>query len=123
MTDWTNVIHEMVRAKRRVERSDREGLAPFAPPRAPADQSRLRLVAERAGGALDRQYAEFLRHADGWPGLLLPDDILFGTPELLGPEFGDARELLDMLEPDILPDAGCRIGPGPALPDRHVGFG
>jgi hypothetical protein len=97
MIDWADGIARIVRAKRLLELTD--------PPRPPAAPSRLRAAAEWAGGALDRHYAEFLRHADGWPRVLLGFG-LFGTSDLLGPEFARARELIDMLEPDVLEDAG-----------------
>lgn len=94
----------MIRAKRLAEEVDPEGLAKYAPPRPPADPERLRAAADRAGGALDGQYTEFLRHADGWPRLLHSYD-LFGTAELLGEELGAALELISYLEPDVFEDS------------------
>src|SRR5690242_18547897 len=105
MIDWPDAIGHLVRVKRLAEEYDRAGLARFAAPRLPADPEQLRSAIDRRAGALDHQYVEFLRHADGWPGLLHSFG-LFGTSELLGEEFDGALELISYLEPDILPNAG-----------------
>lgn len=105
MSNWDASIERMIAAKRLAEENDQEGLARFAPPRTPADPSALRAAIDRAGGALDDQYAEFLRHADGWPRLLHSYD-LFGTTELFEQEFDAAVDLLIELEDDVLEDAG-----------------
>jgi hypothetical protein len=105
MGDWTDAIEQMVRAKRLAEEYDRDGVAEFAPPRPPADPERLQAAIARRAGALDGQYVQFLRHADGWPGLLHSFG-LFGTSELLGAEFDEALEVISYLEPDIFEDSG-----------------
>ena len=105
MSNWDALIQRMVAAKRLAAENDQEGLARFAPPRVPADPLSLRAAIDRAGGALDDQYAEFLRYADGWPGLMHSFD-LFGTTELFEQEFDTAVDLLVELEDDVLEDAG-----------------
>lgn len=125
MIDWTEEIEKMTGAKRLVASNDREGFAPFVPPRPPAEADHLGTVTEWAGDALGRQYVEFLRHANGWPELLHDLD-LFGTSELLGAELNEALELLDMLGPGILEEAGLQqeqlfpIGMGSASIDVFV---
>jgi len=125
MVDWNSAIEHTVRAKRLAEEYDRAGLARFAPPRPPADPQQLRSAIDRRAGALDEQYVEFLRHADGWPGLLHSFG-LFGTSELLGEEFDGALELISYLESDVLRDAMvveedlCPIGWSPVAIDVFV---
>jgi hypothetical protein len=105
MADWADAIDRMVRAEWVVKGYGRDGQPPFAPPRPPARPERLRAAIDRGAGALDAQYVQFLRHADGWPELLHSFG-LFGTPELLGDEFDEAVELISYLDPEVLQDAG-----------------
>jgi SMI1/KNR4 family protein SUKH-1 len=123
--DWTAEIERMSRAKQLVaEAGGEDGYAPVAA-RPPADPERLRAAAERFGGALDSEYEEFLRHADGWPGLLHSFGV-FGTAELLGPEYDEAVETVSYLEPDIFAGSGVEeeslvpIGMSPVAIDVFV---
>ena len=104
----------MTAAKRLVKESDTENLWRHEPPRPSASQEALRTVTERLG-PIDRAYASFLSHADGWPAIMQDID-LFGSAELLGTRFDEARELVAALEPETLtasgldPDALVPIG-------------
>jgi hypothetical protein len=125
MGDWSDAIEQMTRARRLVAEYDRDGVTTFAPPRPPADPERLQAAIDRWAGALDGQYVRFLRHADGWPGLLHSFG-LFGTAELFGAEFDEALEVISYLEPDVLADAGVveedlfQIGWSPVAIDVFV---
>ena len=125
MIDWTAEIERMSRAKQLVADADTEGRHAPAAVRPPADPERLRAAAERFGGALDSEYEEFLRHTDGWPGLLHSFGV-FGTAELLGPEYDEAVETVSYLEPNIFTDSGVEeeslvpIGMSPVAIDVFV---
>lgn len=49
---------------------------------------------------VDREYADFLERADGWPAILQDID-LFGTPDFGSPAFIEAEELVRVTADEV----------------------
>ncbi|MEW1546296.1 SMI1/KNR4 family protein [Streptomyces tsukubensis] len=75
---WSALCAEMDRVKLGLKVHDRRGLWPHEPRRPPAPPERIADIATVTRCPVDPDYADFLRHADGWPGILQDID-LFGT--------------------------------------------
>ncbi len=76
--DWDRDIQELTALKRMV--SESEGVS-FSAPRPPATEAELIAVEEHLGLSLDRQFRDFLQHANGWDDFYISTS-LFGTGEL-----------------------------------------
>jgi hypothetical protein len=68
-------------------------------PRGPASAESIERAQQAQGKILPSSYAEFLRVHDGWPDSPWGVD-LFGTVELEGPEYEEARGLLEFSDED-----------------------
>jgi hypothetical protein len=81
--DWRKEIAILAFVKSAVSKLDTENLWRHHLPRVAASPEQLQSVEIALGHALDPMYAEFLRHANGWPAFYQNVD-LFGTEELHG---------------------------------------
>lgn len=103
--DWVSEIDRMIAAKRVLKEADIENLWRYEAPNPPATEEAIRVAESNVGCSLDSEYVSFLRKADGWPAIHFDID-LFGTAELSGPRFREARELIKYLEPDVAAATG-----------------
>lgn len=92
MKDWRPEIGHLIKIHQEIRMRDVRRVWSNELPRVAAAADRLQEAEERMG-VLDPAYKSFLRFADGWPAFYQWVD-LFGTPELLGEEFQDARTRL-----------------------------
>ena len=100
VTDWLVLFAEMEAAKRRLAVNDREGLWRHASRRPPAEPRRIAEIAAVTLCPVDREYADFLSRADGWPAILQDID-LFGTSDLGSAAFAEAEELVRVTEDEM----------------------
>ncbi|AZK97316.1 MULTISPECIES: SMI1/KNR4 family protein [Streptomyces] len=91
MAGWSVLCAEMDTVKRRLKAHDRRALWPHEPRRPPAPPERIAGIATVTLCPVDPDYAAFLRHADGWPGILQDID-LFGTRDFGTSAYADAEE-------------------------------
>lgn len=104
--NWKDKIAQLVYVKQVLAEADVEGLFPHHFPNVAASEQALADAAAALGFALDEQYADFLRHADGWSGFYQAAD-LFGTGDLIGGErMRFATMLLNALDESTLEQAG-----------------
>lgn len=89
MKDWRPEIGNLIKIHQEIRMRDVRRIWSNDLPRVAAQTNLLREVEEHLG-TLDPAYKSFLCFADGWPAFYQWVD-LFGTPELLGKEFQDAR--------------------------------
>ncbi|WP_437103092.1 hypothetical protein [Streptomyces sp. enrichment culture] len=100
MSDWVALFAEMETAKRRLAVSDRDGLWRHEPRRPPAAPERIAEITAVTRCPVDPEYADFLRHSDGWPAILQDID-LFGTADFGSAAYGDAEELVRVIESEV----------------------
>lgn len=102
MSDWSALLAEMETAKRRLAVRDRDGLWRHESRRPPAVPERIAEITTVTHCPVDPQYADFLRHADGWPAILQDID-LFGTADYGSDAYMEAEELVRVIgdEADI----------------------
>ncbi len=93
MKDWRLEIGTLIKIHQEIRVRDVNRVWANDLPRVAAQSDRLR-EAEELLGPLDPDYKGFLCFADGWPAFYQWVD-LFGTPELLGKAFQNARARLD----------------------------
>jgi hypothetical protein len=101
MRDWAEATQEMLAAKELLREQDLDKLWRHEGPRPPATPEDLCEVESAIGRALDGEYMSFLRRFDGWPAFLQDID-LFGSKEFRGRRFEEARDLVEILEPEVL---------------------
>ncbi|WP_332308189.1 SMI1/KNR4 family protein [Salinispora pacifica] len=105
MLGWSALFAEMETAKLRLEANDREGLWRHESRRPPAAEERIAEIAAVMRCPLDLEYADFLRHSDGWPAILQDID-LFGVAEFGTAAFADAEELVRVVEGEVVIERG-----------------
>ncbi|MFD0635753.1 hypothetical protein ACFQ9X_33575 [Catenulispora yoronensis] len=88
-------------AKRAVEAAEQDHPWRVESPRDPATPQALREMERVVRRPLDRDYLDFLLHADGWPAFLQDID-LFGACDIGGEALSEAREMIQYLEPEVL---------------------
>ncbi|WP_348533298.1 SMI1/KNR4 family protein [Kitasatospora sp. MAA4] len=101
MTDWSPLLADMEAAKRDLAISDVDRLWRHEAPQPPASPSIIAAAQSLIDCELDSEYADFLLCANGWPAILQDID-LFGTEDFRSGGFSEARELLNLLEPEAL---------------------
>lgn len=101
MTEWLVLVEEMEAVKRRAAANDRENLWHHESRRPPAEPQRIAEIAMVTRCPVDREYADFLAHADGWPAILQDID-LFGTTEFDSAAFVEADELVRVTEDEVM---------------------
>jgi hypothetical protein len=95
---WAERIVNLSLIQQHIRDLDTEGRYRYHLPRIPASEGEIAAVEGRVGHRLDAQYKEFLKHGNGWPGVLQWTD-LFGTQDLMNPKLmGSARAELEALE-------------------------
>ncbi|EHY87326.1 hypothetical protein SacazDRAFT_00347 [Saccharomonospora azurea NA-128] len=97
VSDWSALLAEMETAKRRLAAHDRDGLWRHESRRPPAAPERIAEIATVTHCPVDPEYADFLRHADGWPAVLQDID-LFGTGDYGSDAYMEAEELVRVIE-------------------------
>lgn len=106
MIDWQKEIATMAYVKDAIFKLDVEGLWRHHLPKVAATEEQLHAVESALGHPLDSRYADFLRHANGWPAFYQNVD-LFGADELIGGEHMDrALSLLSNTAFDAFRSAG-----------------
>jgi len=106
MIDWQKDIAVMAWVKSELARADVGKLWPYHLPRVAATQAQILTVESCLGYKLDEDYAQFLRHANGWPAFY-QSVRLFGTEELLGnAAMENALRTVSYLEEDVLQTSG-----------------
>ncbi|MDO0914301.1 SMI1/KNR4 family protein [Streptomyces sp. DT2A-34] len=110
VTDWSALLADMVTAKQRLADSDRDGLWRHEPPRPPATPQRIAEISAVTHCPLDPEYADFLRHADGWPAILQDID-LFGTADFGSAAYAEAEELVRVIEDEVEIERGASRAP------------
>jgi len=104
--NWPQEIVKMVLVKQALAEADVEEMYPHHLPKVAATPAQLAKAEARLGFQLDPQYADFLRHADGWEGFTQTVD-LFGTAELIGNEkMEQALQTFDELDDFAFSAAG-----------------
>lgn len=83
--NWPQEIAKLVFVKQALKEADTKCLWPYYLPSVAATMPRLIEVESYLGYPLDKLYAAFLLHADGWNGFYQTVD-LFSTADLIGSE-------------------------------------
>lgn len=97
--DYFKWIQKMVSVRDEIRALDVEELYHYFPPNKGCSPEELRRVEEHFGITIDKQYAEFLRCADGWREFFTSISLL-GTKELIAsPDMEMAKELLKIVYP------------------------
>lgn len=92
--DWKEEIVKLVFVKQLLAEVDVEHIWPHHLPEVAASEDDIKAVEKHLGYSLDRKYADFLRHANGWKGFYQSVD-LFGTSDLIdGSRMSHAKEML-----------------------------
>ncbi|MFJ7294228.1 SMI1/KNR4 family protein [Streptomyces collinus] len=105
MSDWSPLFAEMERAKHRLASNDRGGLWRHEPRRPPATPEKIAEIAAVTRCPVDPEYADFLRHSDGWPAILQDID-LFGTADFGSVAYTEAEELVRVIEDELEVEQG-----------------
>lgn len=106
MFDWKTQIAKLAYAKQQLAEIDTQKLWPWHLPSVAATKQEILACENILGFKIDSQYADFLMHANGWPGFIQAAD-LFGTTDLVGGErMKKAVEILSYLEEGVLKQAG-----------------
>lgn len=100
VSDWSALIAEMETVKRRLAVSDRDGLWRHESRRPPAATEQIAEIATVTRCSVDREYSEFLLHANGWPAILQDID-LFGAADFGGAAYIEAEELVRVIEDEV----------------------
>jgi hypothetical protein len=104
--NWKSEIVRLAYVKQELADVDRQKLWPWHLPTVAASEQEILECEHRLGFAFDPQFADFLRHANGWQGFIQSTD-LFGTTDLGGGgRMPLAQEMLGYLEGDVLAQAG-----------------
>lgn len=107
--DWAKEIADMAFVKSEIAKADQQKIWPYSLPRVATQPQRIADVEGQLGFLLDKDYKEFLLHADGWPAFYQSVD-LFGTPELLGKERMQlAQHMLRQIESQVLATSGVAL--------------
>ena len=108
--NWVQEIAKLIYVKQVLADVDSTKLWPHNLPSVAASADQIDAVEKTLGFSLDRKYADFLLHADGWCGFYQTVD-LFGTSDLLGSQkMGAAMELVQAIDDDVLSAAGVQRG-------------
>jgi len=110
MENWKAEIVKAVFVRQRLDELDEARLFDYPLPEVAASEDEVSATETELGFALDPQYRQFLRFANGWRSLLQSID-LFGTRQLLGEPLMDvARLQLDAIDDDdFVHEVGCAI--------------
>jgi hypothetical protein len=104
--DWKKEIAVMALVKSELAKADTGKLWPYHLPRVAATQAQISAAESCLGHKLDEEYAQFLRHANGWPAFYQSVQ-LFGTEELLGnAAMENALRTVSYLEENVLKTSG-----------------
>lgn len=103
---WQNKIVTMIYVKEELMKQDTNKILPHFFPEVAADEVDLINAEINLGYAIDSQYADFLRAANGWKGFYHTVD-LFGTEELSNPHIMQyIFSLLDAVEDCVIESSG-----------------
>jgi len=124
--DWKKEISVLVYVKQTLADLDVNHLWQHHLPEVAALDDEIRKVEEYIGFQLDKLYAEFLRHANGWRSFYQSVD-LFGTSDLLGSEkMQYAKSMLDSIEDNAVNASGLKkedlLPIGSTLTDLDIFF-
>jgi hypothetical protein len=104
--NWKSEIVKLAYIKQELANIDSQKLWPWHLPSVAASEQEILECESRLGFVLDLQFANFLRHANGWSGFIQATD-LFGTADLGGDgKMPLAQEMLGYLEDSVLVQAG-----------------
>jgi hypothetical protein len=108
MTDWKDLIAQMVLIKQAIFALDVEHVWEYHLPRSAATEDELRAAEAHLGESLDPDYRRFLTYAGGWPAFYHTVD-LFGPLDLMdGPLFRHAVKMLAVLDDVVFREAQLR---------------
>lgn len=95
--NWQEEILKLVMIKQVLGELDTHRVWPHHLPSVAASTKSIANAESRLGHALDTQYSDFLRHADGWMGFYQTVD-LFGTADLMdSPKMRHAYSLFSVM--------------------------
>jgi hypothetical protein len=124
MKDWKPALLLLAGIKSRINELDNGAFWPYHFPKVAATEAQIEAFAKRVGKAIPEEYLDFLRTANGWPGLFLGTDLL-GTEDLVdGPYKKDLDEGFFFLEECEIPGIGkdCLLPIAMGLTDRDLFF-
>lgn len=118
--DILNWMQSMLSIRKEMQELDSEKLYRYYPPNEGCSEDDIRQVENHIGGVLDKEYATFLRFANGWREFFTSISLL-GTKELISsPDMDMAKDLLKIVYPlnpqlgfkeeDLLPIAVDEVG-------------